>query len=250
MSCLRNVGAIWLRELGSYFLSPIAYVVIFLFLLTNGTMFSFYSFQFTGHPRQIPMVIESLFGFALIWIIPISPLLTMKLFAEEKRTGTLEVLMTAPVTESQVVAGKFLAAQTLYSFVWLSLLPLMAMLWAMARGAPDPGPVIAIYVGIFSLGLLTNSLGLLASAATRNQLVAAVLALSGNLALFLASLARFLAPEDFLWRRFVRYISFTTHFDSEFGRGVVDLRSVLFYAVGALFLLLCTTRLVEARKWR
>ena len=249
MSSVRNVWAIWLREMGSYFLSPMAYVVIFLFLSTNGAMFTFYAFQLTGHPRQIPMVIESLFGFALIWIIPLSPLLTMKLFAEEKKTGTLEVLMTAPVTEAQVVLGKFLAAQVFYCLIWLSLLPLLAILWAMARGAPDPGPVLAMYVGVSALGLMTNALGVLASAATRNQLVAAVLALTGNLVLFIASLLRFAAPGDALVRRAVQYISFTMHFDSDFGRGVVDLRSILFYLSISLFLLFCTVRLVGVRKW-
>jgi ABC-2 type transport system permease protein len=236
--------------MGAYFLSPVAYVVIFLFVLSNGAMFFFYVTQFVGHPRQVQLVLESLFGFALFWLLPLSPLLTMRLIAEEKRSGTLEVLMTAPVTEVQVVAGKFLAAQCFYALIWLSLLPLVAILGICAIGRPDWGPVLAMYIGIFSLGLLTNSLGILASSATRNQLVAAVLALSGNLFFFLLSLGRFLLPEDLGVRRIFNYLSFTIHFDADYRAGVVDVRYLLFYLTFTLLFLTFSVWLVEARKWR
>src|SRR5262249_54428250 len=153
-------------------------------------------------------------------IIPLSPLLTMRLFAEEKRTGILEMLMTAPVTESQVVLGKFLAAQAFYTLIWLSLMPLLLILAFLGR--PDCGPILAIYLGIFSLGLLTSSLGVLASATTRNQLVAAVLGLTGNLLFFLLSLLRALFPDEPDFRRFVNYVSFIAHFGGDYINGVID----------------------------
>jgi len=136
---IRNTWAIFLRDLGGYFLSPMAYVVIFLFLITNGVMFYAYAelSARTADPRQITTIIEQLFGFSLIWVIPLSPLLTMRLFAEEKRTGTFEMLMTAPVTEWQVVLGKLGAAQVFYTLIWLSLAPLFLILGVL--GDPDWG---------------------------------------------------------------------------------------------------------------
>ena len=152
MTAVRNVWAIFLRELGGYFLAPIAYVVIFLFLVTHGTIFWLSARSFTNRPPEISSMLEDLFGFALYWIIPLSPLLTMRLFAEEKRTGILEMLMTAPVTESQVVLGKFLAAQAFYTLIWLSLMPLLVILALLGR--PDWGPILAIYLAGYLLVFL------------------------------------------------------------------------------------------------
>jgi ABC-2 type transport system permease protein len=172
----------------------------------------------------------------------------MRLFAEEKRTGTIEMLMTAPVTGWEVVLGKFLAAQVFYTLIWFSLLPLIAIL--AVRGNPDWGPIFAIYIGIFSLGLLTNALGLLASAGTRNQLVAAILALTGNLIFLLIAMGPNLLPEDPDVRRVFHYLSFTDHFRFEYSRGVVDLRYLYFYLSFAVLFLYSSVRVLEARKWR
>ncbi len=249
MRGFRNAWAIFLREMGAYFFSPIAWIVIFVFLVINGITFYVFSRVFAGQPRQITLVIESLFGFSLFWILPLSPILTMRLFAEEKRSGSLELLMTAPVSELEAVLGKFAAAQAFYTLVWLSLMPLFIMLEIL--GEPDWGPIWAVYVGLFSLGLLTNSLGILASASTRNQLVSAILALSGNLLFFFVHLGQSLVPEEALEaHRLIRFVSFTSHFEGEYSRGIVDLRYPLFYASGALFFLFLAVRTVEARKWR
>jgi ABC-2 type transport system permease protein len=247
---LRNTWAVFLRDLGGYFLSPMAWIVIFLFLMTNGVMFYAYAelSARAGDPRQVSTIIEQLFGFALIWVIPLSPLLTMRLFAEEKRTGTFEMLMTAPVTEWQVILGKLGAAQVFYFLIWLSLAPLFVILSVL--GDPDWGPVVAMYAGLFFLGLLTNSLGLLASVLTRNQLVAAVLALTGNLFFFVISLAQAFFREDPDSIRLIQYASFTHHFSHSFSRGLVDLRHLFFYASFAAFFLFFTARALEARRWR
>ena len=248
MNFVRNTWAIFLRELGGYFLSPIAYVVLFLFLLTNGAMFSFLCYSFVGQPRQITMVIERLFGFNLFWVLPLSPLLTMRLFAEEKRTGSIELLMTAPVRETEVVLGKFLAAQGFYMFVWTSLLPLMGILAVL--GNPDWGPVAALYAFLFCLGFMTNSLGVLASAGTKNQLVSAVFALSGNLLFILVSALHVLFPHEADVRRLIQYVSFTSHFDADYIRGVVDLRYLFYYASFTVLFLFFSVRVLEAHKWR
>ena len=137
---LRNTWAIFSREMSSYFLSPTAYVVLFLFVLSNGITFYVYTGVFQSKTRQIDIVVQYLFGYAPFWIflLLIPPILTMRLFAEERRTGTLEMLMTAPVTDAQVVMGKFLAAQVFFSLIWSTLLLFVGILEVL--GEPDWGP--------------------------------------------------------------------------------------------------------------
>ena len=250
MTTIRNIWAVFLREMGGYFLLPMAYVVIFLFLVTNGVVFSLLSTSqlLAQHPRQITVIVTRLFGFSLIWVFLLSPLLTMRLFAEEKRSGTLEVLMTAPVTEFQVVLGKFIAAHAFYCLIWLSILPLFVILGVL--GKLDWGPVVATYAGIFFLGFLTNSLGILDSALTRNQLVSAAFAISGILLFYLISLGEIFFPEDADVRRLFRYLSFTAHFDDDYSVGVIDVRYFIFYVSFAAFFLFSSVRLLAARKWR
>ncbi len=251
MRAVANTLTILRRELVGFFLSPVAWVVLFLFMLSNG--FAFYHYvSFTAQePEQITIVLRSLFGFAFFWILPLSPLLTMRLFSEEKRTGTIEMLMTAPVTSTQVVLGKFLAAQFFYTLIWSTLLLFCLVLEVLGEpDGPDWGPVIAIYIGLFSLGLLTNSLGLLASSLSRNQLVAAVLALSGNLLFLSLLLGALLYPDAIEIQRVFHYLSFSKHFSSEYTQGVIDIRYPIYYASFAVLFLYFTVWIVEARKWR
>ena len=239
------------RELVAYFLSPVAWVVLFLFVFSNGLLFNQYARLTEGDPRQIDSILRQMFGFAFVWILPLSPLLTMRLFAEEKRNGTLEMLMTAPVTAFQVVLGKFLAAQLFYMAVWSTLLLFCLVLEVLGTpSGPDWGPVLAIYVGLFFLGCLTNALGLFASSVSRNQLVAAILALTGNLLLFSLVLGSFIWPESIEARRFFHYVSFSQHFKSEYTNGVIDLRYPIYYLTLSALFLYFTTWIVEVRKWR
>jgi ABC-2 type transport system permease protein len=245
---VRKVWAVFLRDLGAYFLSPIAYVVLFLFALVHGWLFWYFTGRFEGSPHQITLTVERLFRTLDLWTLTLSPILTMRAFAEEKRTGTLEMLLTAPVSEAQVVLGKFLAAQLFYTLIWMSLLPLFGILEV--RGDPDWGPILALYTGLFFLGLLTNSLGILASAATRNQLIAAAVALTGNLLFLLLVLGRNIWPDDPDVARVFHFLSFTEHFKGEYSRGVIDLRYLFFYASFSVFFLFFSVRVLEARKWR
>ena len=251
MRTLTNVWAVFLKELMSFFLSPVAYVVLFLFVFSNGWLFFLKCLGFQDHPQQITEVVRSVFGFAIFWVIPVSPLLTMKLFAEERRSGTMEMLMTAPVTEAQVVIGKFLATQVFYMLVWSTLLIFILTLEILGRPeGPDWGPVCAVYIGLFFLGTLTNALGILASSLSRNQLVAAVVALSGNLAFFIVLLGTWVSYDSVPMQRFFEFLSFSSHFQNDFTRGIVDVRYLLYYlSLMALFLFLAV-RVVEARKWR
>jgi len=246
---LSNIWAVFLRELTAFFFAPVAYVVVFVFVLSCGTIFYLNCvspLQF--YPQQITKILGSLFSFAVFWVLPVSPLLTMRLFAEERRSGTIEMLMTTPVTEFQVVAGKFLATQVFYMLIWSTVLLFVLLLQSL--GNPDWGPVWAIYIGLFFLGLLTNSLGLLASALSRNQLVAAVLALSGNLAFLIVHLGTWIFYDSAELQRFFEYLSFSSHFRSDFALGIVDLRYLGYYSSLSVLFLFFSVRVVEANKWR
>jgi len=244
-----NAVAIFRREMASYFLSPIAYVVICLFVLVNGVIFYLNCVAWRENPQQIDLVLRSLFGWVPFWSLVLSPILTMRLFAEEKRTGTIEALMTAPVTPAQVVAGKFLAAETFFFLIWLTLLLHVSILFVL--GNPDPGPVIAVYLALLALGAAMNGLGLLASALTRNQIIAVVVAFVGNVFLLLIEMLRGLFPvDDADANRFFDFVGVFGHFQKEYYRGVVDLRFFALYLVTAALLLFATVRVLEARRWR
>ena len=253
MRALANTWAIFLRELSAFFLSPVAYIVVFLFAFSNGWLFFGYCVYFQHHPQQISQVVASTFAFAIYWAIPISPLLTMRLFAEEKRSGTMEMLMTAPVTETQVVVGKFLATHVFYMLIWSTVLLFVLVLDVLADNSgsgADWGPVWAVYLGLFFLGMMLNALGLLASTLSPNQLVAAVLALTGNLAFVIVSLGTAVFYDSTELQRFFEYLSFTTHFKYEYSRGIVDLRYFFYYLTLMGLFLFVSIRVVEARKWR
>lgn len=249
-TALRNVGIIFLRELAGYFVLPTAYVMLFLFVLTNGITFYVYANTFRFDPLQIDRVVQFLFGFAPFWILFLimPPILTMKLFSEEKRTGTLETLMTAPVTDAQVVLGKFFAAECFFTLIWSSLLAFVAILDVL--GNPDWGPVLAFYVGVVSLGALFIAVGVLSSALTRNQMVAAIIAMSVNLFLFFLQQCRAIIPADAAAQNFFDFISFHHHFYSEYSRGLVDMRYLILYTSLTGFLLYFAVKVVQARRWR
>ena len=246
-----NTWAVFQREFMALFYSPVAYVVLFLFMFSNGWMFYSYCITYARAPQQITLVLSSLFGFAFFWVLPLSPLLAMRLFSEEKRTGTLELLMTAPVRASEVVLGKFLATQFFYMLIWSSLLLFVFVLEVLGRPAgPDWGVVKSMYFGLFFLGCMTNSLGLLASTVSRNQLVAAVLALSGNLLFFSIAFLGFYYRETPELQRFFHYLSFQAHFKSGYFKGVVELRYLVFYLGFTSLFLFLSVNMVSARKWR
>lgn len=245
---VRCTWAVCLRELLSLFFSPVAYVVIFLFVFSHGWVFWQYCKSYEDNPQQIPLVVRALFSFALYWTVLISPLLTMRSFAEERRSGTIEMLMTAPVTATQVVLGKFVAAQVFYTLIWATLLLFLAVLEIL--GNPDWGPIVACYIGLFFLGTLTNSLGILASALTRNQLVAAVLAISGVLFVGGLGLLGAVFAQSLELQRLFHFLSYMQHFSSEYIRGIVDLRFLGLYLGCAVFFLFLSVHVVEDRKWR
>jgi len=234
-----NIWAIAQRELRSYFVSPVAYVVMALFLLISGFLFSL----ILGVSNEASM--RPLFGnFAVIFLF-IVPALTMRLLAEEQRTGTLELMLTAPVRDYELVLGKFLGVFLLLLIMLAITLVYPAML--LLAGNPDRGPIAAGYLGVILQGAAFLSIGLLASSLTQNQIIAALLAFVILLLLWLAD-----ALGNFTQGRIgdlFRFLSITRHYD-EFPRGVIDTRDVVYFITVTAAALFFTVQSVTARRWR
>ena len=182
---MRKTWAIVRRELIAYFSSPLAYIVMTAFLLMQGYIF-YLIVSFLNNPQTPAMTPLRLFfgGTIFFWLflLFVVPVITMRLIAEERRSGTIEVLLTSPVTEAQVVAGKFAAAMAFYIALWL---PTVLYVVVLNRHSDiDLGPVVSGYLGILLLGFLFLSVGTLASTFTDNQLIAAIIAFAAMIALF------------------------------------------------------------------
>ena len=237
------------RELRAYFFSPLAYAILTLFLLVNGFIF-WVIVSFLSDPRaRIGAPLELFFGQTVyFWLVLLCvvPVLTMRLLAEERKSGTIEVLMTAPVTETQVVLGKYFAALLFYLCLWL---PTLVYVGIIARHADiDPGPVAAGYLGVVGVGALFLAVGIFASSVARNQIVAAVLTFALLVLLFSFGLLANLVSGETLKNAFA-YLDLWQHMD-DFAKGLVDTRRVVYYLSGSAFFLFLATRALGANKWR
>lgn len=236
---MRNIAAIFRREFASYFDSPLAYIVVPAFLFLVGGFSLFFQDIFDAGIASMRTVFFWCAAFYLLLI----PAVTMRLFAEEKRTGSLELLVTLPVRESELVLGKYLAALALMT-VALGLTVTYPV--TLARyGDLDWGPVAGGYLGLFLLGASFTAIGTATSSLTKNQVVAFLMALILCLVPFATGFALSRVPGSLL--PFVQYISFDYHFNN-LARGVVDSRNLVFYgSVVALFLHLATFALERRR---
>lgn len=243
---MKAVLATYLRELRAYFLSPLAYVVAFFFLAINGFLFAMLVTQLTqpGAPPGSPM--GYFLGSTWLILVGLGTFLPMRLFSEELRSGSIEVLMTAPITEGQVVAGKYLAALSFFAVLWV---PTLAYAGIAARyGEIQWGPVASGYLSILLVGALYLAVGTFASAMTKSQLIAAIVTFAILIVLFLVGyLGQFVSAEG--WKNVFSYLDANAHMD-ELGRGVVDTRRLVFYVSLSWFFLFLTGRALEDRKWR
>lgn len=237
------------RELRAYFFSPLAYVVLTCFLVVHGITFSALLGFLTdprapaGPPMQYFFGATFLFWLAMVFV---GASLSMRLIAEERRSGTIEVLMTSPITEAQVVAGKFLAALVFYLFLWL---PTLAYVGIIAYyNEVDWGPIGSSYLGVVGIGALFLAVGLFASALTKNQLIAAVLGFAMLFVLILLGLLESLVNGEAA-KAALGHLNLLQHMD-DFAKGIVDTRPLVYYLTGTLFFLFLTTRALAAKKWR
>ena len=258
------------REFGAYFLSPIGYVVMAVFLLVTGQMFFQTMEKLTASgPNGIEYPMQGLLGFVdlntipgmlqflLFWVVYliIPPVLTMRLFAEERNSGTLEMLLTAPVRDWQIVLSKFLACYLFYMVMWLPTLfylpILLNMDWSSfpPTAGIDVWPVVSTYLGLMLAGAMFLSIGLLISSLVRSQIVAALVSILISMVFVVAGFLR-QGLEAGPANRFVEFFAVPMHFERNFTRGVVDTRNLVLYATVTLFCLFLTVRSLESRRWR
>ena len=254
---MKNVLLMCQKELKSYFASPIAYAVLALFGLIFGfgfytatrdfVRFSFQS-QMMGQGQIMNVneqIIRPLLGFASTVALFLIPMITMRLFAEEKRSGTIELLLTSPITDTQIILGKWLGALLLYLCVLAMSMINIALLFAW--GKPDLKPVLVAYLGLLLQGGCLLAIGTFISTTTRNQIVAGGVTFFTCLLLWL--LSWFTAYDSTVPAQVVNYLSIVTHFEN-FGKGVLDLKDVVFYISFIFFALFATSRSMESLRWR
>ncbi len=241
-----GIGIIYRREMRGYFTSPVAYLVAFAVLFLNGMVFAQ---DLRSRNGTAPVDGTFILGFFAFIMIFLAPLLTMRLLAEENREGTMELLLTMPIRDGDIVIGKFLGAWTYYTLLLLSTLVYQAILFAV--GFPDAGAVIAGYIGIWLYGGAVIAVGLLFSALTENQIVAGFLSMAVLFLLWLAdSFGALFTSIGVEAARFVRTLSLRSHHSTSFLLGIFRLEDVIFYGGLIAVMLYITIQIVAARRWR
>jgi len=241
------------RELGGYFVSWIGYVVIAVVVFLLGLSFAILVQLMNAETSEQPLT-ELFYETPFFWLIVLlaSPVITMRSFAHEKFSGTFETLMTAPVSDLQVVLAKFTGAMIFYLLAWSPLAACILILRHFSE-VPlplDVGALCSTFLGITLLGGLYMSVGCFTSSLTRNQIIAAMFSLAFGISLFLLSfLSRALAAQTGWVAKWVAQLSLIEHM-RDFARGVVDVRPLVFFvSLTALFLFL-TLKAVESRRWK
>jgi ABC-2 type transport system permease protein len=254
---MKNIWIICRKELRSYFVSPVAYILLVMFAV----IFGFFFWNSLGYfvnmameaqmeGEQFPMnlneqVVRPLLANINVIGLFFIPMITMRLFAEEKRSGTIELLATSPVKDSEIIMGKWLAALLMYTFMLFSTV--LDFTFLFKYGNPDWKPLAIGY-----LGLLLQTGGLLAigtfiSSLTKNQIIAG--ALTFGVCLMLWVLGWVSQYENATWAQVLSYMSVITHFDS-FGKGVLDSKDAIFDATVIFLGLFFTARSMESLRWR
>jgi ABC-2 type transport system permease protein len=241
------------RELASFFLSLTGYVIIAAITFLTGASFMQLIDAFGSDPWPLP-VTQMFFGSFYFWMIVLlsAPVITMRLFALEKASGTFETLMTTPVGDLEVVLAKFAAAFFFYVIMWLPLLVCLLVVghFTNQSGAIDLGTVGGMYAGIFMIGGFFISFGCLASSLTRSQVVAAMFSLAFGVSLFALAWWAKNQPLSDQWQS--QLFACFNLFDqmNELARGAVDTRTITFYLSTTFLFLFLTLRVVETRRWK
>jgi ABC-2 type transport system permease protein len=252
---MTNALTIAQKELRSYFASPMGYVITGLFALLFGWFFyahlSFFvrtSEQMTmggGTPNVNQHMISGLLQSAAVIILFIMPMITMRTYSEEKRSGTIELLLTSPISDLEIIVGKFLGAMGLYAAMLGVTLLNIGLLFSL--GNPEWKPVAAGYLGLLLMGGCFISVGLLVSSLTKNQIVAGIATFAVFLFLWVINwIGESAGPTG---RAIVSYLSITEHFN-DFARGVIDTKHLIYYLSFITFGLFLTAKSVDSERWR
>jgi len=250
---MRKFYTLLSREVRSYFYSPIAYIVLVFFLLLSGVDFYFQLTFMNGRPVDYA-VQEAFFNSVFFWFafVLIFPLITMRLFAEEFKLGTIEPLMTAPVRDWQVVLAKFGGALVFYIVLWLPTLLYFVIFQAATKqpAANSIGAYLGSYLMLLLLGMFYLSVGCLASVLTRNQIVAAIISFCAITLHFFSGLLSFLMQEvSSSTRQLLGYFSAIEQMGT-LSRGEIDTRPIVLYLSMTVVMLTLTHLVFQSRKWR
>jgi len=254
---MRNALAIATKEFRSYFASPIAYILIGLFSLLFGWFFYVFLMAFVQQSEQMmqfggggganvnQMMIRGLFQNTAVIILFVMPMITMRTYSEEKRSGTIELLLTSPVTDLEIIIGKFLGALALYGAMLIVTMIYIAILFRI--GNPEWRPIIAGYLGLLLMGGCFLSVGLFISSLTKNQIVAGFLTFATFLLFWIINwMGESSGPTT---RDVLNYLSITEHFD-DFSRGIIDTKHLVYYLSFITFGLFLTAKSVDSERWR
>jgi ABC-2 type transport system permease protein len=256
---MRNILAIAQKELKSYFSSPIAYIVIGLWALLYGYFFvailNFFvrqSMQMNQFGMQGPQamnvnqqLIRPLLQNVLILILFLMPMVTMRAYSEEKRSGTIELLLTSPLSDFQIILGKFFGAMALYTVMLAVTLIHLGLLFVYGR--PEWKPIMTAYIGLLLMGGCFISLGLFISSLTKNQIVAGMVTFAVFLLLWVITwIGSFSGPTV---DKVTQYLSIVDHYD-DFGKGVLDTTHLIYYVSFITFGLFLTAKSVDSERWR
>ncbi len=255
---MKNIWYIAKKEIKTYFTSPIAYVVIAVFLVLVGFFFYSAIWWFNSQSIQMAqnpyyyqqaninqMVYSPLFHNMSIILLLVIPLLTMRLFSEEKKIGTDELLYTSPISVGQIILGKYLAALA----VLAAMLVLTAVLsiFTFAYGNPELPQILNGYLGLFLMGAAFIGVGIFFSSLTENQIVSAILTFGALLLFWILNWAAYSASG--MWKGVLDYLSFFQHFD-DLTRGILDTTDLVYYLSFAFFGLFLTHSVLQSRRWR
>jgi gliding motility-associated transport system permease protein len=238
---MSNILTITGRELKSYFLSPLAYIITGVFAVFIGFAF----FNSALGSRQATLSDD--FGWMMVLALILAPALTMRLFAEENRQGTIELLMTAPVRDWEIVVGKYIAG--LLTYVALLIPTLWHVVILVRYGPPDYGPILTGYLGALLVGAAFIAVGMFTSSLTQNQVVAYLLAMITLLFLWIIGGAAGITGVTGTVADLLRFLSLPTHFQ-DFFNGLIDSEHVLYFLSLAAIAVFLTMRVVESRRWR
>ena len=255
---MRNTRIMWRKELNSYFVSPIAYFLLTMFAVVSAFFFWIYLRGFVEYGMAMQMrgqampmnlneqVIRPLLGTEGVIGLFLIPLITMRLFAEEKRSGTIELLATSPIRDWEVILGKWLAALTLYAC--MLLLNALNFGFLFKYGNPDWKPLAIGYLGLLLQAGALLAIGTFISSLTKNQIIAGAVTFGICLVLWIiSSVGEF---ETATWAQVLSYMSVLTHYEESFAKGVLDVKDAVFYLTVTFLGLFFTARSMESLRWR
>jgi ABC-2 type transport system permease protein len=256
---MRNILAIAQKELKSYFASPIAYITIGFFALLYGWFYVNLVYYFVRQSMQMSqfgagagqsvnvnqMLVRNLLQNVTILVLFLMPMVTMRTYAEEKRSGTIELLLTSPLTDFQIIVGKFLGAVALWAAMLAVSTIHMGLLFV--YGNPEWKPIVTAYLGLLLFGCCFISVGLFISSLTKNQIVAGMVTFAVFLFLWVINwIGSFSGPTV---NSLTNYLSIIDHFD-DFSKGVVDTTHLIYYFSVITFGLFLTAKAVDLERWK